>query len=156
MIIDHIGIVVKSIEIGIQQWEAVFGYKQMTEIVENTRQKVKVVFLEKKDSLMIKLIQPTDDSSPVSEFAKRSGGLHHLCFKCSDLHGTINNLKEKKMRLITKPEPGEAFDNELISFMIGKNGLNIELIETDKKAKKIIKETTAAENSDVYKDKGNI
>ena len=41
MIIDHLGIVVKSIEKGINYWEEVFGYKQMTEIVINTRQKVK-------------------------------------------------------------------------------------------------------------------
>ena len=44
MNIDHIGIVVKSIEKSILYWEDVFGYKQKTEIVINTRQHVKVVF----------------------------------------------------------------------------------------------------------------
>ena len=48
MVVDHIGIVVKSIEEGISYWEKVFGYKQMTEIVINTRQKVKAVFKQNK------------------------------------------------------------------------------------------------------------
>lgn len=86
---------------------------------------------------MIKLIEPLDDSSPVFEYARKGGGLHHLCFKCSDIHSTISYLKEKRLRLLTQPEPGEAFDNELIAFLFGQNGLNIELIETDKKAKRI-------------------
>jgi hypothetical protein len=33
MVIDHTGIVVKSIEEGISHWENVFSYKQMREIV---------------------------------------------------------------------------------------------------------------------------
>ncbi len=43
----------------------------------------------------------------------------------------------QEMRLITAPEPGEAFENEAIAFMLGQNGLNVEFIETDKKAKRI-------------------
>ena len=81
MIIDHLGIVVKSIEEGISYWEKVFGYKQMTEIVINTRQKVKVVFLTKENSLLIKLIEPTDETSPVYRIARKGGGLHHLAFQ---------------------------------------------------------------------------
>ena len=50
MIIDHIGIVVKDIEKGIEHWGNIFGYSQMTKIVTNTRQKVKVVFLKKENS----------------------------------------------------------------------------------------------------------
>ena len=37
MIIDHIGIVVKSIEEGIKHWETYFGYHRATEVVTNTR-----------------------------------------------------------------------------------------------------------------------
>jgi len=45
VIIDHIGIVVRSIEKGIEHWQGVFEYQKMTEVVVNSRQKVKVVFL---------------------------------------------------------------------------------------------------------------
>ena len=85
MIIDHIGIVVKSLEKGIKDWQIIFGYQQMTEMVVNTRQKVKVVFMSKDNSLPVKLLEPTDESSPVFALARKGGGLHHLCFKCDDM-----------------------------------------------------------------------
>ncbi len=137
MIIDHIGIVVKSIEKGVRLWEKVFGYIQMTEPVINSKQKVKIVFLEKKGSILIKLIEPTEQSSPIFLFAKRGGGLHHLCFKGKDMDLDLQHLKKNGARILVPPEPGEAFECENISFVYCHQGLNIELIDTDKKAKRI-------------------
>lgn len=48
-----------------------FGYTQMTDVVINTIQKVKVVFMQKEDSLPIKLIAPIDNTSSVYHFAKK-------------------------------------------------------------------------------------
>lgn len=137
MHIDHIGLATRSLESAIKQWEDVFGYKQLTEIVENTRQKVKVAFLVKKDSITIKLIEPTDKTSPIHAYASRGGGLHHLCFKCKNVEFEIDVLKEKGLRVLSPPQPGEAFENEKIAFLFAKNGLNIELIDTEKRARKI-------------------
>jgi len=139
MIIDHIGIVVKDIEDGVEHWSTVFGYNQITEIVLNTRQKVKVVFMEKENSSTIKLIEPTDETSPVHNFALNGGGLHHLCFKCSDMGAELGNLRNHGFRITARPQPGEAFENEKISFLYSKQGVNIELIDTDKRAKRILK-----------------
>lgn len=138
MIIDHLGIVVKSIDKGIKYWEEVFGYKQMTEIVINSRQKVKVVFLTKEYSILIKLIEPTDETSPAFSAARKGGGLHHLGFRCQDINEEIIRLKGLGLRVITNPQPGEAFDNNQIAFLLGSHALNIELIDTDKKAREII------------------
>lgn len=137
MIIDHIGIAVRSLTEGIEHWKKVFDYEQATEIVVNTRQKVKVVFLAKRDSLTIKLIEPLDESSPVFEFARKGGGLHHLCFKCDDMENELVQLKAMGLRTLAAPQPGEAFENENIAFIYAKQGLNIELIDTDKKAKRL-------------------
>lgn len=138
MVVDHLGIVVKSIEEGIAYWEKVFGYKQMTEIVINTRQKVKVVFLTKENSLIVKLIEPTDETSPIYRIARKGGGLHHLAFRCKEISEEITRLKSLGLRVITNPQPGEAFENNQIAFLLGDQALNIELIDTDKKAKRTI------------------
>ncbi|BBO67294.1 hypothetical protein DSCA_12240 [Desulfosarcina alkanivorans] len=111
MIIDHIGIVVKDIEKGISHWETVFGYKQATKVVENTRQMVKVVFLQNEDSIAIKHTEPTSDTSPIYKHALKRGGLHHLCFKCNQIDDEISRLKNIGLRVLAKPEPGEAFEN---------------------------------------------
>ena len=129
MVIDHLGIVVRSLEEGMQQWERLFGYKRSSIIVTNTRQKVKVVFLSKPNSVTIKLVEPSEPDSPVSGFARKGGGLHHLCFKCDDLKSAIPLLKEEGARLMVPPEPGEAFKNHDIAFFLA-GSLNIELIDT--------------------------
>jgi len=133
MIIDHVGIVVPSLEEGIKQWEELFGYKKNSNIVLNTRQKVRVVFLAKKKSLTVKLIEPSEPASPVSLFARKGGGLHHLCFRCDDLRVQIPLLSEKGARFLVPPEPGEAFRNRDIAFFLAKNNLNVELIDTTEK-----------------------
>lgn len=134
MILDHVGIAVKSLPEGIEHWKKVFGYRQSTEIVLNTRQKVKVAFLGKDDSLPIKLFEPTDASSPAYAFAHRGGGLHHLCFRCEKLEEEIARLVPLGLRVLVASQPGEAFDNEHIAFLFANQGLNIELIDTGKRA----------------------
>lgn len=134
MVIDHIGFVVRSLEQGIKQWEELFGYTQNSDIVTNTRQKVRVVFLAKKDSLTVKLLQPSQSDSPVSAFAAKGGGFHHVCFRCDDLKAEIPLLKQRGARLIVRPEEGEAFLNHDIAFLFAENNLNIELIDTSEKA----------------------
>lgn len=133
MNIDHIGIVVRSLENGIKQWEEMFGYRKSTEPVTNTRQKVKVVFMAKHGSVTIKLIEPVGQDSPIYQFARKGGGLHHLCFRCDNLEMQIPILSKKGARCIVAPEPGEAFDNNEIAFLFAGNSLNIELIDTDVK-----------------------
>ena len=137
MIIDHLGLAVRDIEKGIKQWKESFGYRQKTRVVHNTRQKVKVVFMEKENSLLIKLIEPSDETSPIAAFTRKGGGLHHICFKCDDIESGMTKLKEKGNMILVKPQPGEAFENEKIAFALGKNNLAIELIDTDKKAQLI-------------------
>lgn len=134
MLIDHVGIVVRSLEDGIAQWETLFGYRKNSDVVVNTRQQVKVVFLSKRDSLTVKLVEPLDSASPVSSFARKGGGLHHLCFRCDDLAIQIPLLQEQGARFIVPSEPGEAFNNRQIAFFLAKNNLNVELIDTTEKA----------------------
>jgi methylmalonyl-CoA/ethylmalonyl-CoA epimerase len=134
MNIDHICFAVSNLQEGISYWNDVFGYSQMTEVVENSRQKVKVVFLSKENSILIKLIEPLATNQSLLNFVSRGGGFHHVCFKCKDLDEQIDDLKGKGLLMLSKPAPGEAFNNNRIAFMLAKYGMNVELIDTDEKA----------------------
>ncbi len=70
---------------------------------------------------------------------KKGGGFHHLCFKCEDMQQELNELTEKGLITLVSPQPGEAFENENIAFMLTRFGINLELIDTHKKAMKIKK-----------------
>ena len=137
MVIDHIGIAVKSIDKAVDHWKKNLCYEPLTEMVVNTRQKVKVVFMTKADSLTIKIIEPTDESSPIYRFVRKGGGLHHLCFKCEKLDDQLKQLSDIGIKTLVPPQPGEAFENEDIAFVYGGFGLNMELIDTDKRANKL-------------------
>jgi methylmalonyl-CoA/ethylmalonyl-CoA epimerase len=136
MIIDHIGIVVRSLDQGIAVWEKTFGYTRMTQPVVNTRQRVRVVFLQKEGSLPVKLVEPADPGSPVHAIAARGGGVHHVCFRTDDMEKTLRLIEREGGKVIVPPEPGEAFENETIAFVY-MYGLPTEIIATDKKAMRI-------------------
>jgi methylmalonyl-CoA/ethylmalonyl-CoA epimerase len=138
MIIDHICIAVKSIAEAIEYWEEKFGYKQMTQPIINTRQQVKVVFLNKPESILVKLIEPLEENMSLTSFVEQGGGFHHLCFKCDDLNEKIIELKKKGVRMLVPPQPGEAFANHDIAFFWAKNRINFELIDTDEKTGTIV------------------
>ena len=134
MIIDHVGIAARSIERSIEHWRTVFGYEQATEIVSNTRQKVRVVFMVRRGSLQVKLIEPTDPTSPIHALAQRGGGLHHLCFRCESVDAEVVRLVALGLRVIAPSQPGEAFEDEKIGFVYAGDGLSIELIDTERRA----------------------
>jgi methylmalonyl-CoA/ethylmalonyl-CoA epimerase len=134
MKIDHICFAVKNLGEGIAYWEDVFGYRQMTEVVQNSLQKVKVVFLSKEDSVLVKLIEPVEGNQSLINFVSRGGGFHHLCFRVEDMEGQLEKLKGKGLLKLVPPQPGEAFNNHDIAFLLARYGLNIELIDTDEKA----------------------
>lgn len=134
MTVDHICFAVKNLQEGIDYWNNVFGYSQMTEIITNSRQKVKVTFLQKEGSILIKLIEPIETNQSLVNFVNRGGGFHHICFRCSDMNGKIDELTSKGLLKLVPPQPGEAFNNHNIAFLLGKYGMNIEVIDTDVKA----------------------
>ena len=135
MTIDHICIAVRNLDEGISYWSNVFGYKQKTEVVINTLQKVRVVFLSKETSLIVKLIEPLSDNLSLVNFVNRGGGFHHICFRCDSIEDEIKTLKDKGLITLVPPQPGEAFNNHNIAFLLARYGINIELIDTDEKAR---------------------
>ncbi len=134
MIIDHVCFAVGDMDKAIAYWQQTFGYTQHTDKVVNSRQAVTVAFLTKDASLTVKLIEPLEENQSLLGFVRNGGGFHHLCFKCDDLEGTIEELRGNGLRVLVPPEPGEAFNNHEIAFLRAQFGFNIELIDTDDKA----------------------
>jgi methylmalonyl-CoA/ethylmalonyl-CoA epimerase len=98
---------------------------------------VHVVFLVKEGSTTVKLVASSDEASPVFAYGRRGGGLHHLCFRCADLNSELCRLSKHGVRVLARPQPGEAFANEKIAFVYAGHGLNIELVDTGKKARRL-------------------
>ena len=56
---------------------------------------------------------------------------------------TMEDLNEKELLTLVQPQPGEAFNNHDIAFLLAKYELNIELIDTQEKAARIIRDEKA-------------
>ena len=131
MQIDHVAVAVRSVEAAADRLCALLGYARKTAAVTNTRQKVNVLFLGKEGSLDIKLIEPSADDSPLWDFVRKGGGLHHLCLRVPDVGDACVDLTQRGARVIASPAPGEAFDDHAIAFLYLGLGMNVEVIDTD-------------------------
>jgi methylmalonyl-CoA/ethylmalonyl-CoA epimerase len=137
MHIDHLAIAVRNVDLAADRLCSLFGYARHTEKVTNTRQDVNVLFLRKTNSLGLKLIEPASADSPLWDFVRKGGGLHHVCFKAADVGTACADLTARGARLLAGPQPGEAFEDELIAFLFVGLGLNVEVIDTDRRRGRI-------------------
>jgi hypothetical protein len=46
----------------------------------------------------------------------------------------MKELENKDVRIVIPPQPGEAFEYDVISLLFAKNRINYKLIDTEKKA----------------------
>lgn len=129
--IDHIGIAVRNLETSVEFYEQMFGIKCTgREVVEE--QKVKVAFLPVGDS-EIELLESTDDEGPIAKFIEKKGeGIQHIAFRVDDIEKTLEELKEKGVRLIDE-KPRYGAGGAKIAFLHPKstNGVLIEISERE-------------------------
>lgn len=127
MKLDHIGIVVKSIEDRLHIWKDVLGL-DLVSIEEIKDQKVKVAKLDICGT-HIELLESTSEESAVFKFIEKKGeGLHHLCFLVVDIEKALAGMKSHNVRLIDEvPKIGAG--GKKIAFIHPKNmgGVLIEL-----------------------------
>jgi methylmalonyl-CoA/ethylmalonyl-CoA epimerase len=105
MKLDHIGIAVESLAVGLALYRAlgleVAGEEEVPE------QKVRVAFLPVGDT-RLELLEATSPDSPIAaHVAKRGPGLHHVCLGVPDIRVAMATLKERGFRLLSdEPQPG--------------------------------------------------
>ena len=104
--VHHIGIVVRSLKDTLITFNELFGLKA-DKIMELEQFGVKAAFIPLND-ISLELIEPASPNSDAERFLKEKGeGLHHISFEVEDLKEAIEELKRKKIRLLSeKPLEG--------------------------------------------------
>jgi len=132
-LIDHIGIVVESVEKSIKTYTEALGLN-LLEIEDNEVFGVKIAFLKVGDTL-VELIEPTFDGTMASTFLQKKGeGLHHIAFKVDNINNILTRLKDIGIPLIHEtPQSGGL--GALVAFMhpSASNNVYIEFIEKSEK-----------------------
>ena len=116
--IDHVAVVVRSIEESAPRYRELFGLEPSGSPIELPNQAVRVVFLGSGPgpSARIELIQPTDEASGVARFlTSRGEGLHHVCLRSTDLPRDLASLAARDAELIDA-EPRSGADG-MVAFI---------------------------------------
>lgn len=128
--IDHIGIATNHLDDHSNFWAALGFSRGEDEI--NSEQGVKIRFFEDgHDGAKIELLEPMDDSSPISKFINKRGiGVQQIAVRVADIHSTINDLKSMGIRMINDMPVSGAGDSQ-IAFVhpLSTGGVLVELVQ---------------------------
>jgi methylmalonyl-CoA/ethylmalonyl-CoA epimerase len=128
--LDHIAIAVKDLESSIELYKTLLGRASADGLEEVESEKVKVAFFEVGSS-RIELLQSTDQEGPIARFLdKRGPGIHHVCFKVSDIEAEISRYQEQGL-LFIGDAPRTGAGGHRVAFVHPKStgGVLIELAE---------------------------
>ena len=126
--VDHIAIVVRSIEEALQVYEGALGF-ELTEVKEMPEQAVRIAFLPVGES-EIELVEPLTADSGVARFLEKRGeGLHHICFEVDDIEVALQDLAAQGVRLIDQQPRRGAHGRVAFLHPKSAHGVLIELVE---------------------------
>lgn len=127
-IFHHIGVAVSSVEKATEMYHKL-GYEVSESIIEPT-QKVIVRYATKVNSPIIELLEPLNESSPITSVIKRSGsGPYHVCYAVNDITEAVVEMKKQGFMPLSRPVPGNGLDGALTVFLYNKTVGLIQLAE---------------------------
>jgi methylmalonyl-CoA/ethylmalonyl-CoA epimerase len=132
MKLHHIGIVVDDVEAAAKYYCETFNYRLASEVIEESVQQVRIVLLSLEPNLLIELIEPNNEKSPVSGFLRKGGGLHHLCYQVDDIKRSLSKLRENGSIVLVEPVETVTFNERCVAFVRTKHRGLIELIEQNR------------------------
>ena len=113
--LDHVAIAVSNLRAAKSLYCGVLGFEHLSfETIPEQGVHVLAVGL---GTLHVELLEPIDHSSPVYRFIQKRGeGLHHLCFKVTDIRAALAQLAKDGFQLIDL-EPKTGAGGHLIAFV---------------------------------------
>jgi methylmalonyl-CoA/ethylmalonyl-CoA epimerase len=99
MRVDHIAIAVNDADRALENYKKILKIDNI-DVEEVPNEKVKVVMLNLEDT-RLELIEPLEDTSPISKFLKERGeGIHHIAITADEIENDVNQAKANGMRFL--------------------------------------------------------
>ena len=120
MALHHIGFVVGSIEKTVDRFAQSISAQWDGHIIADPLQGVRVTFLRSivsPSESLIELVEPAGAKSPVENFLKRGGGLHHLCYEVDSLTAQLQLSRSLGGLVVRQPMPAVAFGGRHIAWV---------------------------------------
>lgn len=133
--LHHIGFVVRSITSVAEGFGDAMSATWDGKITHDPTQQVRVTFLYPADprNPVFELVEPASETSPVSHFLRKQGGLHHLCYEVDELEATLEEARAVGIAMVAPPTPAVAFEGRRIAWVCSRNRLLMEFLERQSK-----------------------
>jgi len=130
--LHHIGFVVTSIDETAGDFAESVDGKWDGVIIHDPLQRVRVTFIRpanREQSVMFELVEPASEDSPVNNFLRRGGGLHHVCFEVLQLDAELESVRSRGGLTARPPQPAVAFSGRRIAWVYTRRKLLVEYLE---------------------------
>lgn len=129
MIFDHIGLFVRSLELGREKLAATLPIARWTDPVDDALLKVRVQFGADPAGIRYELVAPFGEGNPVDAvLASGKNILNHVAYRVDSMAAAMATLRDKGSMPLGKPQPAQAFGGKPVVFMLTPLRFILELI----------------------------
>jgi methylmalonyl-CoA/ethylmalonyl-CoA epimerase len=126
--VDHVVVAVKDLDAAIGRYEAIYG-APVSDRSEAPAAGMKMAFFRFPDSY-VELVSNLGDEGPIAKrLADRGEGVHLVAMKVDDLEKTLANLREKGVRLVGDPGPGNPVRGQVFVHPSETGGVLTQLVQ---------------------------
>ena len=129
--LHHVGYVVRSISEVADRFAQSVAASWDQKIIQDPLQDAKVAFLAGivQEFPLVELVEPASEDSPVTNFLKKGGGLHHLCYEVESLDKQLEFSQTIGGMIVRPPLPAVAFAGRRIAWVYTKDRLLLEFLD---------------------------
>ena len=126
--VDHIVVAVKDLDAAVGRYETVYGTK-CNERRDNEAAGMKMAFFRFPESY-VELVSNFGDKGPIAKRLNELGeGVHLVAMKVDDLEKTVAELREKGIRLVGDPGPGNPIKGQVFVHPSVTGGVLTQLVQ---------------------------
>ncbi len=126
--VDHVVIAVNDIEESVGRYQDIYGMK-VSDRSESEAGGMTMAFFRFDDSYL-ELVSKLGDAGPIAKrLADKGEGVHLVAMKVDDLDATLNDLREKGIRLVGDPGPGNKATGQVFIHPAMTGGVLTQLVE---------------------------
>ncbi len=126
--VDHIVVAVKDLDASIGRYETIYG-TEVSDRSEAPQAGMKMAFFRFGDSY-VELVSNLGSDGPIAKrLEDRGEGVHLIAMKVDDLEKTLAELREKGVRLVGDPGPGNPIRGQVFVHPSFTGGVLTQLVQ---------------------------
>jgi len=126
--LDHLVVAVKDLDASVRKYEAIYGVP-VSDRSEAAAAGMKMAFFRFGESY-VELVSNLGEEGPIARrLADRGEGVHLVAMKVDDLDKTLAELREKGVRLVGDPGPGNPVRGQVFVHPSETGGVLTQLVQ---------------------------